>query len=993
MNGPPIIDGRDESAVLVDLLSARPGFTPDWSPRPGGSGQGLLEVLARFCELVINGLRQAPDKGFLAFLDALGVGLLPPQAARAPLVVQLAPAAPTDVHFPSGSGVAVAAPPPPPSSFQAAGGPAAPPDPIVFSTEESISVCRAGLAAAVSWVPEFDQYADHSGTLGAGFSAFAGLQPVPHHLYLGHDSLLALPDIADVHLQVLPTSPGAQPGPDLAWEYLAPDGWYAFEPVDDHTQCLMRTGEIRLRKTCGPPAQPGAVNGVQSYWLRARTQAALLPEADAPRPLPELSTIRISVSHGTSGLPLDVAYGDGLKLDTSKDFWPFGTQPGLSSTLLIACDEAFQQKGATMGITFAMSKGIPAEASADLVLEWECSTSAGWLSLGPQFQLRDHSANLTQSIAAIPGMPPDPTITFVRPAGWEQSTLNGESHYWLRVRITSGGYGGPPTYSIQNGAVVADNVPAPPMLAGMTVSYEFDGPTFVPDHCLALNGFGFDDFTAACRWGGQRFQPFSLLPAQLPALHLGFDRPLPVDLVSILAAVPDDPIGDTADPVALSWEYFAPTGWAELDALDETSGFVRSGLIKFVGPPDLQASAGPKTPLFWIRARTRAAGMPAPLPLMRLFLNGVWATQQRFAAGEVVGSSDGSSRQAFLIQHPPVLGGERVEVQEWHGSGREWETLFQDLPTASVRYEKDARGEVIALWITWEERPNLYLSGAQDRHYTLERITGLLSFGDGLSGMVPTPGGPISMSYAYGGGPSGNVAAGTISRLFTAVPFVQAAANPLPAGGGAMPEGVNAVRRRGPQHLRSRDRAMSVSDYEWLAREASPEVAIARCLPETGPNGPGSPGWVTLVLVPFGDQPQPTPSPELRNRVRDHLRARMPAAALARVIPPAYRPIGVACEVVPVDPGQSSQVEERIRAALDQYLHPVRGGPDGNGWEFGEAVHASQVAARIEVTPGVAHLVALELVSGEAVFGEEVPVPAGWLPSAASHTISLRLRN
>ena len=57
-----------------------------WQPAPGGAGAALLPIYARYLHALAERIDQAPDKNELAFLDLLGVDLLPAQAARAPVV-------------------------------------------------------------------------------------------------------------------------------------------------------------------------------------------------------------------------------------------------------------------------------------------------------------------------------------------------------------------------------------------------------------------------------------------------------------------------------------------------------------------------------------------------------------------------------------------------------------------------------------------------------------------------------------------------------------------------------------------------------------------------------------------------------------------------------------------------------------------------------------------------------------------------------------------
>src|SRR5262249_18399147 len=154
---------------------------------------------------------------------------------------------------------------------------------------------------------------------------------------------------------------------------------------------------------------------------------------------------------------------------------------------------------------------------------------------------------------------------------------------------------------------------------------------------------------------------------------------------------------------------------------------------------------------------------------------------------------------------------------------------------------------VTEVWARWREAPHLFASGPADRHYVIERSLGLVRFGDGTNGRVPPAGGRIVATYDAGGGPAGNVPAGTITELRSAVRFLQRVYNPFAAAGGAAGESQDAVPARGTQQVRHAGRGVSAADIEWLARDASPAVARARCLPVTGPVGRVQRGWVTVA--------------------------------------------------------------------------------------------------------------------------------------------------
>ena len=71
-----------------------------------GISAALVNIFARYAEIVIQRLNKVPDKNFLAFLDLLGVSLTPPQPARAPLLFALATGSDVDAFVPAGTQVA-----------------------------------------------------------------------------------------------------------------------------------------------------------------------------------------------------------------------------------------------------------------------------------------------------------------------------------------------------------------------------------------------------------------------------------------------------------------------------------------------------------------------------------------------------------------------------------------------------------------------------------------------------------------------------------------------------------------------------------------------------------------------------------------------------------------------------------------------------------------------------------------------------------------------
>jgi predicted phage baseplate assembly protein len=274
-----------------------------------------------------------------------------------------------------------------------------------------------------------------------------------------------------------------------------------------------------------------------------------------------------------------------------------------------------------------------------------------------------------------------------------------------------------------------------------------------------------------------------------------------------------------------------------------------------------------------------------------------------------------------------------------------------------------------AVWVRWHEVPDFHGSGARDRHYVLDRLTGEIRFGDGSNGLIPPRGvGNIrSTRYQTGGGARGNQPAGAITQLKTTVPYVDKVTNLEPAAGGAGAESLDSLRDRAPRMVRHGGRAVTREDYEDLAMLATPEVARAKCVPlwnppevplllDTERDKLQRPGCVTVIVVPRSGAAKPVPSLELIGRVRDYLGGYSLLALNLFVVGPRYVRVDVEAVITPISLEAASHIEAAVREALSGFLHPLTGGFKGSGWPWGRKPHESDFYRCIESIPGVDHV-------------------------------------
>ena len=455
---------------------------------------------------------------------------------------------------------------------------------------------------------------------------------------------------------------------------------------------------------------------------------------------------------------------------------------------------------------------------------------------------------------------------------------------------------------------------------------------------------------------------------------------------------------ETARRSQLSWEYWNGKEWAALAARDDSRGFILPGLIEFIAPGDFAKRSEFGRDRFWLRVRLKSGEYQFAPYLNRLLLNTMMAAQTVTVSDEMLGSSDASGNQRRRSTRAPILRGERLEVREpeMPSADETARITRENGGDDTIRTVKDAAGVTKEIWVRWHAVPDFYSSGARDRHYVLDRLTGEVRFGDGQNGMIPPAmTGNLSLRrYQTGGGASGNRPARVITQLKTTVPYIDKVINFAPATGGANAEDLSSLIARAPRTLRHGDRAVTLEDYEDLAKLASPEVARVKCVPlynlAADPDATRQQlGFVSLIIVPRSLESKPVPSLELLSRVRDYLDSHRSLNADIAVVGPDYMRVDVEATLGVTSLEGSREVEVAVSLALARFLHPLTGGLEREGWDFGRKPHKSDLYALLEDTPGVDHVISLRV--GEFKERADAATTERFLVHSGTHKISLTM--
>lgn len=490
--------------------------------------------------------------------------------------------------------------------------------------------------------------------------------------------------------------------------------------------------------------------------------------------------------------------------------------------------------------------------------------------------------------------------------------------------------------------------------------------------------------------GEVTFDAWSNPPAPPQAFYLGFDEDLSAHTLALEFDCEKTAIGIDPDKPPWRWEVWRGNElrWQVVPAASDTTaglnqpGEVRLHLPYRCQPHRLQLREA-KT---WLRCSPVTDLLPGEMPYARsprirrlgAYTIGITVpvTHALPVGPEQLGISNGQPAQRFQLLYNNILKPEGpeevVEVETEDGDWEAWK---------AVRDFGDSRPD--------------------DKHYVLDPVSGQIEFGpairqrDGTEpqfGAVPPIGRRIRMRrYRIGGGVRGNVAEGRVKVLKSTLPYVASITNRYAITGGLEAQTLEDAKMRAPSVLRTRFRAVTADDYEFLSQQVE-GVGRVRCLqPRPGDPEAPAPGTVLLLVIPGlppmeGEElerhialrealPQedrrPAVEAELQTqlklppatevRLRDYLDERRLLTTRLDIRAPEYVWVAVETRIKTQPKAEPERVRRDVKVALYRFLHPLYGGPDGTGWPFGQPLTIDKVYALIQTVPGVEYATELKL--------------------------------
>jgi len=146
---------------------------------------------------------------------------------------------------------------------------------------------------------------------------------------------------------------------------------------------------------------------------------------------------------------------------------------------------------------------------------------------------------------------------------------------------------------------------------------------------------------------------------------------------------------------------------------------------------------------------------------------------------------------------------------------------------------------------------------------------------------------------------------------------------------------------------------------------------------------------VQILILPHGENvpdetdAKPRPSNRLVRIVADYLSARRLINTKLKVLAPDYIDCEIEVDVVlkQSHTGQFPRIRGEIEKKIRHFTHPLKGGPEDNGWPMGRTVHISEMYYVLEQAEGINYVDKVRMArKGIAGWTEKIKLPPTAFP-------------
>ena len=934
----PLLDPRTPDSIREQIRALAGSYTPEWryEGTEDDPGAALAELFAEMYGQSVDRLNALPEKLYIEFLNMIGYREPGPMSASG--TVCFTPQPNIEEPFTVSAGTQLFTPDEEGEN-------------IVYETERTIQVSPAQVEA----IYYVDGEADSIRRLDLSqrprrFFELSGEELQRHRFLLAENDVLRLRTPARIRA-VFRRGGGYQAESAAAL-------------ADENLRWTFRHGEEDI-----PFDEVRAENG--ALVLEKRNGLAL--EADeegricigcSGRPGGELTVDAMEIaSEPLSPCAPDSVFDGDVPILPEEGGYCFGRRPSVYSMFYISCGDALTKKGAdallhldlafivdepeAQRVRYDFTQPIIDKQSAveqkpdDVAVSkvvWEYFNGIGWKNLPVSGDRNPFSGGRDGAL----------DVRFTVPEDIEEAEVNAEIGFFIRARVVEMSN---PESAYQRWIV--------PFLKGASFRWQY-GSMRKPVWCFSENNGQQHVLEEAHRVTHLAFPALTPMPEERSAMYFRFGASPHAMPLSLRFQVE----GRARLRGQLLWEYWNGKRFEPIRAVDQTDRLLHSGEM-FLFLPDRV----PETELigltgYWLRLSRSAAEEGVMPSVASVTVNAVSVSQRQRERDQLFDTEIYEAGKQVRLLNLPVQDC-RVWVDELGGiSDAERERLKKETPDR-LREEWEDHS-LRRCWVLWTRVEDLALAGPEERAFTLDPFQGVVAFGDGRQGRVPPAGDHnIRVEYSSGGGQRGNVPAGAVRSLLTALPQVSDVRNLTAMSGGTGRLSLEEIEERGSRFLHNRGRAAGRRDYEELVREKFPQVNHVRCFSGRNERGEGAPGHVTVVIAGYGRNGEGTEAlcAQVYRYLAENSSCCLVAEDRLHVCPATVLTVNTSVTVKTERPELAAETQQAIARRLESLIRDT--------WKkrpIGEQLRLSEVWSVVRDTPNVQ---LIERILVEAAYDRE----------------------
>ena len=920
----PLLDPRTPETLREQLHTLAKSYTPEWryEGTENDPGAALAELFLEMYGQSVDRFNALPEKLFIEFLNMLGFKEPGPTPSSGTVCFETQDATDTPFTVPTGTQLFT---------------PDKDGENIVFETERTIQITPAVLEDIYYVDAERDSIRrlDLSERPQSFFEP-SGEELQRHLFTVAENDVLRLDCPARVEMRIRPRSGQEQEAAkalsemDLKWTFLHEGTEVPFDSVREENGALVleknnsftpeadEEGFTAIRCSGHPAAEVFISEMTLSSAPLSSCSAQALYSGDIPIPLPEGGRC-------------------------------FGRRPSVYDMFFIRCDTVLTKRGAEAMLKLELAflvdepeqpaqdrydysrhvinKQSVAERKPDDVavteVIWEYFNGIGWKHLKVTGDKNPFSGKREGALE----------LRFTVPEDIDEAEINADIGYFIRARIVDISN---PYSTLQRWII--------PFIKDASLKWQYTGARR-PMRCFSDNNGRQYVVEEADRHRQIMFPALTPMPKERPAMYFRFDRSPHAMPLSLRFQVQ----GRAHLMGQLLWEYWNGKAFEPVRTVDLTERLLHSGEIFLFLPEPLQESDRLGIDGCWLRLSRSADEKGTSPTVVSVTVNAVSAVQKQKENDQVFDTEIYEAGKRIRLLNLPVQTC-RVWVDERSALSDEALARIQRETPHRVRMEWD--GHMLArCWIEWVRIDDLALAAPDERVYTLDPFLGEIAFGDGRRGRVPPAGDHnIRVEYSSGGGERGNVPAGAIRSLLTAIPQISGVKNLTAMSGGTGRMPIDEIYERGSRFLHNRGRASGRADYEELVRENFPQVNHVRCFSESDERGERAPGHIAVVIAGYGTGGEGTEA--LCGKVYRFLSERCSCCLIAEnrlhVCPATVLTVNTSVVVETERPELAAETQQSIVRRIDALIEKT--------WKkrpIGEQIRLSEIWSVVRDTPNV----------------------------------------